>query len=219
MPHLYGSLGCPAFRIASISQSAMALHSYRFRLSRAQNDARESMRSSTNFHPEWGYLAPAPSFIRRARFVPIATAVGVTFGAGAVLSWISHQATESSVAERTLVRPTEQLVVNSRSADGGAKEPSTSSTPQAPVGIAALTETATATEGPPPSTTAARPVAAKQPVLNLAPIKKKVMKKSNMTWRFALRDEPPGLARGEYYKRRSWGEYYSDGGGRNYENW
>ena len=79
MPHLYGSLGCPAFRMASISQSAMALHSYRFRLSRAQNDAQESMRSSANFHPEWGYLAPAPSFIRRARVVLIATAVGVTF--------------------------------------------------------------------------------------------------------------------------------------------
>jgi hypothetical protein len=174
------------------------------------------MRNSANFHPEWGYLAPAPGFIRRARVALIATAVGATVGGGGVLSWNSHQAIESSVAERTLVRSTE---TNSRSADGGAKEPSTSSTPQAPVGIASLTETAAATEGPLPSTTAARPIAAKQPVLNLAPIKKKVIKKSNMTWRFALRDEPPGLARGEYYKRRSWGEYYSDGGGRHYENW
>jgi len=166
------------------------------------------MRSSANFHPEWGLSRPAPSFIRRARVVLIATAVGVAFGAGAVFSWISHQGLESSVAERTLVRPIEQLVVNSRPADLATKEPSTSSTPQAPVGIAALTETAAATEGPPPSTTAARPIAAKQPVLNLAPIKKKVMKKSNTTWRFA-----------EYYKRRSWGDYYSDGGGRHYENW
>jgi hypothetical protein len=62
----------------------------------------------------------------------------------------------------------------------------------------------------------APPIAARQPVPT---IKKKVMKKSNMTWRFALRDEPLGLARSEYYKRRSWSEYYSDGGGRHYENW
>src|SRR5690348_3386038 len=102
------------------------------------------MRSSTNFHPEWGYLAPSPSFIRRARVALIATAVGATFGAGGVLSWNSNQAIESSVAERTLVRPTEKLVVNSRPVDGAAKEPSTSSTPLAPVGIAALTETAAA---------------------------------------------------------------------------
>jgi branched-chain amino acid transport system substrate-binding protein len=32
-------------------------------------------------------------------------------------------------------------------------------------------------------------------------------------------DESRSLARGEYYKRRSWGEYYSGDGGRHYENW
>jgi hypothetical protein len=30
------------------------------------------------------------------------------------------------------------------------------------------------------------------------------MRKSKMTWRFALRDESHGLAPGEYSKRRSW---------------
>src|SRR4029079_6561720 len=102
---------------------------------------------------------------------------------------------------------------------GAAKEPSTSPTPLAPVGFAALTETAAATEGPPPNATAAPPIAPRPPMRNLAPIKKKVVKKSNMTWRFASRDEPLGLARNEYYKRRSWGEYYGDAGGRHYENW
>jgi hypothetical protein len=36
------------------------------------------------FHPEWGYLAPAPSFIRTARVVLAATNVGAIAGAGVV---------------------------------------------------------------------------------------------------------------------------------------
>ena len=44
------------------------------------------MRSSGNFSPEWGYLAPAPSRLRTLRVVLVATAVGATAGAGVVLS-------------------------------------------------------------------------------------------------------------------------------------
>ena len=40
------------------------------------------MRNPANFHPESGYLAPAPSFIRTARVVIVATVVGATVGAG-----------------------------------------------------------------------------------------------------------------------------------------
>jgi hypothetical protein len=65
------------------------------------------MRNSTNFHPEWGYFAPAPRFIRKARVVLVAAAVGATIGAGAAFSRVSHQAAETSVAARTLVRPIE----------------------------------------------------------------------------------------------------------------
>jgi hypothetical protein len=192
------------------------------------------MRNTANFHPEWGYLAPAPSFIRKARVVLIATAVGATFGAGAVLSRVSHQTTELSVGERTLVRPAEtsaqatqgnpspltekrSLAVNSRSADGAANEPSASSMTRAPAAIAALTETAAATL--PTGTLATPPAAARKPVLNLVPIKRKVLKKSTVAWRFAFRDEPLALARGEYYKRRDRGQYYGDGGSRRYDNW
>jgi hypothetical protein len=199
------------------------------------------MRNTANFHPEWGYLAPAPSFIRTARVVLVAAVVGATVGAGVVFSWVSHQAPEPSVGARTLVRPVEavsartntsaeqgnapsltekrSLTVNSRSADGAAKEASASSTTRAPDGTTALAEAPAATEGPSTATIAAPPTAAKEPMLNIAPSKRKAMKKSNMTWRFALRDEPLGLAPGEYYKRRSWGGYYGDGGGRRYENW
>ena len=36
------------------------------------------MRYAMNFHPEWGCLAPAPSFLRTMRTVLVATAVGAT---------------------------------------------------------------------------------------------------------------------------------------------
>jgi hypothetical protein len=63
------------------------------------------MRHAMNFHPEWGCLAPAPSFLRTMRTVLVATAVGATAGGGVVLSLVGHSAGRTSVAERTLVRP------------------------------------------------------------------------------------------------------------------
>jgi hypothetical protein len=57
-----------------------------------------------NFHPVWGCLAPAPSFLRTVRRVLVATAVGATAGGGVVLSLVGHSAGQTSVAERTLVR-------------------------------------------------------------------------------------------------------------------
>ena len=63
------------------------------------------MRHAKKFHPEWGFLAPAPSFMRTLRTVLVATAVGATAGGGLVLSLVDHSADQTSVAERTLVRP------------------------------------------------------------------------------------------------------------------
>jgi hypothetical protein len=63
------------------------------------------MRHGQNFHPEWGCLTPAPSFIRTMRTVLVATAVGATAGGGLVLSFVDHSAGQASVAEHTLVRP------------------------------------------------------------------------------------------------------------------
>jgi len=53
-------------------------------------------------HLEWGYLAPAPSFIRTARVVLVATAIGVIAGAGIVFSLVSHAPIDASVSARTL---------------------------------------------------------------------------------------------------------------------
>jgi outer membrane biosynthesis protein TonB len=52
------------------------------------------MRSTGNFSPEWGYLAPAPSIMRTVRVVLVATAVGATAGAGVVLSLVDRSAAD-----------------------------------------------------------------------------------------------------------------------------
>lgn len=59
------------------------------------------MRSPGNFSPEWGYLAPAPSFMRTARIVLVATAIGATAGAAVVLSLIDRPAETPKIAAVT----------------------------------------------------------------------------------------------------------------------
>ncbi len=58
------------------------------------------MRSAGNFSPEWGYLASAPSFMRTARVVIAATAVGAVAGAAVVLSLTDRPAIDG---EQSLV--------------------------------------------------------------------------------------------------------------------
>jgi hypothetical protein len=72
------------------------------------------MRSAGNFHPEWGYLAPAPSFMRSARIAIVATAIGATAGAAVVFSLLDRptpgpvaDADKSMVVVRSLVQPAE----------------------------------------------------------------------------------------------------------------
>lgn len=70
------------------------------------------MRFADNFNPEWGYLAPAPSFLRTARVALVAAAIGATSGAGVVFSLMDRPAAdESSIAARTLVRPNDAAFV------------------------------------------------------------------------------------------------------------
>ena len=71
----------------------------------ASNPLVSGMGSVMHFHPEWGWLAPAPSLIRTMRTVFVATVVGAVAGGGLVLSLAAHPAGgQTSVAERTLVR-------------------------------------------------------------------------------------------------------------------
>ena len=62
------------------------------------------MRSANNFNPEWGYFAPRPSFLRTARIVLVAAAIGATSGGAVVFALIEPPSAEVSVAARTLVR-------------------------------------------------------------------------------------------------------------------
>jgi hypothetical protein len=196
------------------------------------------MRYTADFHHEWGYLAPTSSFIRTARVVLVATAVGATAGAGVAFSLVSHPVGETSVAARTLVGPVEaasaranapaqvaptstpsptdkqqppSLEVNGQSAHVATNESSASLTTQAPKDIAALAQAPAATDGPAKAAIAAPPAAAKVPVVDVTPIKKKATKKPNVTWRYASRDEPLGLVPSEYYTRRSSDEYHASG--------
>ena len=61
------------------------------------------MRSAGNFHPDWGYLAPAPSFMRTARIVLVATAIGATAGAAVMISLVQHPAADAPIAAHALV--------------------------------------------------------------------------------------------------------------------
>jgi hypothetical protein len=63
------------------------------------------MRSARNFHPQWGYLAPAPSFLRSARIALVATAVGATAGAAVVVSLLERPGADAdnSLAAHALV--------------------------------------------------------------------------------------------------------------------
>jgi hypothetical protein len=46
------------------------------------------MRSAGNLHPEWGYGAPEPSFMRTARVALVATVIGAIGGAAVVVSLV-----------------------------------------------------------------------------------------------------------------------------------
>jgi hypothetical protein len=61
------------------------------------------MRHAANFNPEWGYLAPRAGFLRSARLVVVASAIGATAGAAVAVSLVERPVAEESVAARTLV--------------------------------------------------------------------------------------------------------------------
>jgi hypothetical protein len=48
------------------------------------------MRSAGNFHPEWGYLFPANSFMRSLRVALVSIAIGATSGAAVVISLVER---------------------------------------------------------------------------------------------------------------------------------
>jgi hypothetical protein len=86
------------------------------------------MRSAGNFSPEWGYLAPAPSFMRTARIVVVATAIGALAGAGVVLSLVDRPVADNdqaSVSAHALVSSVEAAPATSTASNDAAAGSST----------------------------------------------------------------------------------------------
>ncbi len=185
------------------------------------------MRSARNFHPGWGYVAPAPSLIRTVRVVLVATAVGAAAGASVVFSLVDRLAAETSDAARTLAGPvraasaplstpqaaqmsaqaaiqnqsTKPSVANGHEELIAASESSTSSTAPPPAGIAALTEVLAPTNAVPASAADVKmPTAGGAPAADPAPLQKKATKKPHFVSRYASRGGLP-LLLGEYYNR------------------
>jgi len=65
------------------------------------------MRHAGNFNPEWGYIAPAPNFLRTVRVLVVAAVIGAMASAAVVFSLTDRPVAETSVAARTLVQPVE----------------------------------------------------------------------------------------------------------------
>ena len=174
------------------------------------------MRFAGNFHPEWGYLAPAPSFLRTARIVIVATAVGATAGAGVVFALVdrpSADAGQASVAARTLAPPAaapapigggfaqsrseaDKAQSEAASAAAAAAESRPKSTSQPPAAIGALAEVpaANAVRGTDvhaqvaPLAPASAPAAAPASMPAAAPAPKKIAKKHHYYPRYPVRE-------------------------------
>ncbi len=172
------------------------------------------MRDTANFHPEWGYLAPAPSFIRTARVVLVGTAVGAIAGAGVVFLLVSHPSSQPPVALHTLPQPAEQLTSTLPPLAQAKVSSSTSQSPrqkESELSLSTYTgEAATnpkAGAAPPPEKTAVAPPVEGAEVLSASPeqVKRRAMKKPNVTSRYASRGGYYGdSVRGGYYGDRGW---------------
>lgn len=145
------------------------------------------MRFAGNFNPEWGYLAPAPSFMRTARIVAVATAIGATAGAAVVLSLIDRPASDPTadasrtlVVVRSLVQPAEAAAPAAPGAQpvAAVSVPATSAQAQlqANAGPAAPADNAAAN---PPAMQASAPVPTQPAPLNTAKISAPVPSESH----------------------------------------
>jgi hypothetical protein len=134
------------------------------------------MRFAGNFNPEWGYLAPAPSFMRTARIVVVATAIGATAGAAVVLS-LAQSPVPGALADtgkalvvvHSLVQPAEAATPVAATAPVQASAPIIAAVP-ARVPAMPLAKTNT-----PPSVQAAAPARGPQPSVQASVAPARVM--------------------------------------------
>lgn len=100
------------------------------------------MRSAGNFHPEWGYLAPAPSFMRTVRVALVATAIGAVGGAVVVVSLVERPGANANTALAAHALLTRAPVIKSPAVVSRTAEPAVAKAvppaPQATVATSAL---------------------------------------------------------------------------------
>ena len=120
------------------------------------------MRFAGNFHPEWGYLAPAPNFMRTARVVVVATAIGATAGAAVVLS-LAERSAPGAVADAGKTLVVVHSLVQPAEAAAPAVAPVATATP-APVIAPIATAAPVAPAAPPKAQASVQPTPANAPV-------------------------------------------------------
>jgi hypothetical protein len=170
---------------------------------------RIDLRNQWDLHPEWGYLAPSPGFIRTARAVVLATVFGAIVGAS-LIAWVSHSATETSVAARTLVNAPEPRPAPSTGQDhvvhaiipapqstlASGEDPSVN---EIATELSAGSTIKASEAGTGKSSSAAKPIfTARLPRVHFTRFKKPAYRTS----RYASRHEPMS-SRGQYYRRSS----------------
>lgn len=115
------------------------------------------MRSAGNFHPEWGYLAPAPSFMRMVRIALVATAIGAVGGAVVVVSLVERPGSNDSTAIAAHALLTRAPVLKSPAVASRAAEPAVTSVPSAQPAVTATPAHVAASPAPSAVASAAKP--------------------------------------------------------------
>jgi len=124
------------------------------------------MRSAGNFNPEWGYLAPAPSFMRTLRVVLVATAIGATAGAAVVISLIDRPTGER---DRTASMAPHAIVTSAQAAPATAAPAATAATAAALPIAPQIAASAAAQPAPQAAASAAATENAASPSTSVAP--------------------------------------------------
>ena len=176
-----------------------------------------------NLHPEWGYLAPAPSFIRTIPMVLLGTVIGATASGEVVFSLVDRPASQTSVLARTLAPPvqaaptpvsapeTEQpnpraAVQNESTKSGANGHLESAAAPVTPgrADIAPLAEVH-------PDEAAVKATTA-PPTAVAAPVENKAIKKRHgAPHYYAPRGGLFGFVPSEHHTDRTWGEPYRKG--------
>jgi hypothetical protein len=135
------------------------------------------MRQAKHLHPEWGFLAPHPSFSRSIRIFVVATIVGATVGSGVILVLADRVSDQMSVAARTLAAPVQAEAAPIQAAP--IRPPST-----ALLGAQVKSQKVSDSE---PTKASPSPITQTKPVAYSAPAQKKANKKHHAGTRYASR--------------------------------